>query len=77
MNIEGILESAILVKMPFLLTVYEGACDWQQREITAIPTIRPTGSLRIALGERCCMAPLALKSASHFEICGQMRRKPT
>ena len=35
----------------------EGACDWRRREITAIPPIRPTGSLRIALGERCFREP--------------------
>ena len=63
MNIEGILESAILVKMPFLLTVYEGACDWQQREITTIPPIRPTGSLRIALGEE------VLHGSARIEKC--------
>ena len=41
MNVEGILGSAILVKMPFLLTVYEGACDWRRREVAAKPPIRP------------------------------------
>ena len=55
--------------MSFLPTVYEGACYWRRREITAKPPIRPTGSLRIALGERCFREPT--QQAAHVRLTVQ------
>ena len=52
----------------------EGACDWRQREITAIPPIRPTGSLRIALGERCFRdpPPTGGTRSAHLPVYGRL-----
>ena len=46
----------------------EGACDWRRREITAKPPIRPTGSLRIALGERCFREPSRATPLAHYKL---------
>jgi hypothetical protein len=41
MNIRRTGEEKNIAVFVFLPTVYEGACDWRQREITAEPPIRP------------------------------------
>ena len=41
MNILSYQQRKNVVKMRVLPTVYEGACDWRRREITAKPPIRP------------------------------------
>ena len=104
MNIRRIGERKNIAVFAILPTVCEGCAIFttsqtrglvthESRKVTSTPGVRPTGSLRIALGERCFreptlqaalatplahyVAPLGFKSASRFEICRQMRRKPT
>jgi hypothetical protein len=57
MNIRRTGERKNIAVFAILPTVCEGHVIPARRKVTSTPGIRPTGSLRIALGERCFREP--------------------